>query len=386
MTDKLYYQDSHLAEFQAAVLSCAPAGEGCWAVTLDRTAFFPEGGGQSADTGFIGGTAVTDVREKDGEIVHYAAGPLTKGETCPCRIDWPQRFSRMQNHSGEHIVSGLVHKLYGYDNVGFHMGEACVTIDFSGELSVDGLERVEKLANEAVTRDLPVSAAFPAPEELERLDYRSKKELSGDVRIVAIPGVDVCACCAPHVARTGEIGAVKLLSAVRHRGGMRIDMVCGGMAYEVFRREHDSVAAVSAALSARQAEVAPAVERILSENETLKAKNGELARALVAARLAALPKQCDNLCLFDDVLPEPALRDWVNGAAERCAALAAAFSGGGSGGWRYIIGSGHVDLMAAAAEINAGIGGRGGGSSRMIQGSATKSKEEIQKFLSSLYI
>ena len=121
MTDKLYYQDSHLAEFQAAVLSCAPSGEGCWAVTLDRTAFFPEGGGQSADTGFIGATAVTDVREKDGEIVHYAAGPLTKGETCPCRIDWPQRFSRMQNHSGEHIVSGLVHKLYGYDNVGFHM-------------------------------------------------------------------------------------------------------------------------------------------------------------------------------------------------------------------------------------------------------------------------
>lgn len=383
MPVKLYYEDSHLAEFTARVLTCGKTENG-FAVTLDRTAFFPEGGGQSADTGVIGGARVLDAQEKDGEILHYTDAPLTPGETYACRIDWAQRFSRMQNHSGEHIVSGLVHKLYGYDNVGFHMGAECVTIDFNGELTGDDLAEVERLANEAVTKNLTVTAAFPTPDELAKTDYRSKKELLGAVRLVTIEGVDVCACCAPHVTRTGEIGAVKFLGSMRHRGGVRIDMVSGGMAYEIFRREHESVAAISAALSAKQTGVCEAVERLMDENGTLRLKIGDLARELVAARLSAMEYREGNICIFDSVLPEAALRELVNGTEAKCSGIAAAFSGSDASGWRYIIGSESVDLRAAARTINAGIGGRGGGTARMIQGSATKSMLEIRNFLNNL--
>lgn len=184
MPVKLYYEDSHLAKFTARVMTCGKTENG-FAVTLDRTAFFPEGGGQNADTGVIGGARVLDAQEKDGEILHYTDAPLTLGEVYSCRIDWEQRFSRMQNHSGEHIVSGLVHKLYGYDNVGFHMGAECVTIDFNGELSGDDLAIVERLANEAVTKNLTVTAAFPTPDELAKTDYRSKKSYS--VRFASSP-------------------------------------------------------------------------------------------------------------------------------------------------------------------------------------------------------
>ena len=381
MTQRLYYSDSHLSDFTARVLSCENAAGG-WAVTLERTAFFPEGGGQSPDTGYIGAARVTDVQERDGRILHYTSAPLEEGSEYDCRIDWAQRFSRMQNHSGEHIVSGLVHKLYGYDNVGFHMGAQCVTIDFSGELGREDLEKVERLANEAVWRDIPVTATFPSEEELSSLQYRSKKELTGEVRIVTIPGVDCCACCAPHVKRTGEVGAIKFLSSMRHRGGVRIDMVCGSDAYETFRREHDSVAAISASLSAKQEEVAAAVNRIAGENAAFNLRCGELARELVKARLDAMEYTDGNIVVFDELLPESALRELVNGAVKKCGGIAAAFSGDDRQGYRYIMGSGSVNLRERAAEINRAIGGRGGGSPEMIQGSASKSRTDIQNFFS----
>ena len=384
MTERLYYKDSHLAEFDAAVLYCEKARNG-YAVVLDRTAFFPEGGGQSADTGKIGAADVTDVREEGGEIRHFTAQPVEPGREYRCRIDWDTRFSRMQNHSGEHIVSGLVHKLYGYDNVGFHMGEECVTIDFNGELTKAQLGETERLANEAVTANLDIVTAFPTPDELDRMNYRSKKELAGSVRIVTIPGVDVCACCAPHVAATGEIGLVKLLSSMRHRGGVRIEMVCGSTALADYRQKHESVAAVSAVLSAKQAEVLHAVERTLEENERLKYKCGELAMELVRLKAQTLEQTRGNICIFDNTLPDNARRELVNAAVKKCSGVAAVFSGS-DGDYRYIIGSASADLRAAAKVINAGIGGRGGGSPEMIQGSASKSRWEIQEFLSNFCI
>jgi alanyl-tRNA synthetase len=378
-TEKLYYEDSHLSAFTARVLRC----EGNAAV-LDRTAFFPEGGGQRADTGSIGPTRVTDVQEKDGEILHYLDTPLREGAEYPCAVDWETRFRRMQNHSGEHIVSGLVHKIYGYDNVGFHMGEHTVTIDFSGEIDREGLSRLELLANEAVTRNIPVRTEFPSAEALAAMDYRSKKELTGDVRIVTIEGVDVCACCAPHVARTGEIGLIKFLSYMRHRGGVRIDMVCGRDALLDYRQKHESVEAVSRALSAKQPEVAAAVDRLAGECAELRLRCGELSREAVRARLGAMEETEGNICIFDSTLDEPALRELVNGAAQKCVGVAAVFYGAGEGGYRYIIGSTHCDLRSRTTEINAGIGGRGGGSAGMIQGSASKSAREIQDFLRKL--
>jgi alanyl-tRNA synthetase len=380
MTERLYYEDSHMQNFTCRVLSCRKHND-MWISVLDRTAFFPEGGGQAADTGKIGAARVLDVQEKDGEILHCTDAPLDSGTEYQCSIDWQERFRRMQNHSGEHIVSGLAHSMYGCDNVGFHMSEHTVTIDFNVELDAEQLRVLERRANEAVTRNIPVCAEFPTREELEQMSYRSKKELSGDVRIVTIEGVDVCACCAPHVSMTGEIGIIKFLSFMRHRGGVRIDIACGSDALQDYCEKHESVEAISRAVSAKQSEVAAAVNRLLAENGQLKFRCGELSREALKIKIAAIDETDGNLCFFDNILTEPDLRELINAARARCGGIAAVFSGNDRDGYRYIIGSEHADLRSRASEINLGIGGRGGGKKEMIEGSASLSASEIEDYI-----
>lgn len=380
MTEKLYDRDAYLHRFTAEVTACE-AVKGGYAVQLDRTAFFPEGGGQKADTGRIGGVAVTDVQEENGVIRHYTAAPLTVGERADCALDFEQRRRRMQNHSGEHVVSGLVHSLFGYENVGFHMGDSCMTMDYSGELSRTDLERVETLANEAVRDDLPIRAWYPAPEELGGFVYRSKLELTENVRLVEIRGVDLCACCAPHVKSTGEIGVIKLLDAERHRGGTRVSALCGMDALDDYRLRQDTAAEASRLLSVPRDKIAPAVERLLQEQERQKERIAALSMALAGAYAESLPATEGNLCVFDDVLDEVALRELVNLLMEKCGGVAAAFSGSDREGYRYIIGSRHVDLRAHAREINAAVNGRGGGTSAMIQGRANMSADQLRHYL-----
>lgn len=383
MTEKLYDLDSHLFRFTARVLECAPAKKG-FVVMLDRTAFFPEGGGQGADTGSIGPARVLDVQAEAGQILHYTDRALEPGESCDCALDREQRLRRMQNHSGEHVVSGLVHSLFGYENVGFHMGEDCMTMDYSGELRQADLDRVETMANEAVRSDLPIRAWYPAGEELAALHYRSKLELTENVRLVEIPGIDLCACCAPHVNRTGEIGPIKILTAERHRGGTRITALCGMDAMEDYRRRQESAAAISGLLSAKRDQIAPAVERLLREQERLKERVARVSMELVRLRAESVPYREGNICVFDTVLDEVALRELVNLLMERCSGVAAAFSGSDEEGYRYIIGSRSVDLRARARELNEGICGRGGGSKTMIQGRASGPAESIQLFFKNL--
>ena len=378
MTEKLYYRDSHLWEFLARVTGCEQRGNG-WAITLDRTAFFPEGGGQPADTGLIGEARVLDVHEKEGRILHTADRPLPVGESFSCRLDREQRLRRMQNHSGEHIVSGLVYREFGFDNVGFHMGPACMTMDYSGELSREQLARIERLANEAVRADLPLRIWFPEPEELAGLAYRSKLDLTENVRIVEIPGIDRCACCAPHVARTGEVGLVKLLSAERHRGGVRVTAVCGMDALEEVCRRQESVTAISGLLSVPRDQVTGAVERALEVQERQKERIAALSLELARLRAEGQAETEENLALFDTVLDEPAQRELVNLLTGKCP-VAAVFSGSDAEGWRYVVGSRRVDLRKNARAINAGIGGRGGGSPAMIQGRASADAESICAF------
>ena len=380
MTEKLYYTDSHIHEFSARVLSCEKAKKG-FAVILDKTAFFPEGGGQPADTGFIGPAAVRDVQEQNGEIFHYTDQALTPGEEYACALDWEQRLCRMQNHSGEHIFSGITHKLYGFDNVGFHMGAECMTIDFSGELSWEQLTEIETLANQAVRDDLPVKTCFPGPEALSQMEYRSKLELTRDVRIVEIPGTDRCACCAPHVKRTGEIGLIKLLSAERHRGGVRIELVCGMDALRECRLMQENVTAVSGLLSAKRAKSAAAVERVLAEQARLKERVAELSMALARLKAERFGYTEGNICVFDKVLDEVALRELVNLLMEKCGGMAGAFSGSDETGYMYIIGSKNIDLRSHSREINAAINGKGGGTAEMIRGRASTSAENIQKIM-----
>ena len=382
-TEKLYYIDSHMFAFEARVLDCREEKSG-WAVILDRTAFFPEGGGQLADTGYIGSVRVTDVQERSGEILHYTDAPLEPGLEVSCRLDAEQRLRRMQNHSGEHIVSGLIHGSYGYDNVGFHMGAECMTIDFSSELDWEQLMDIEQRANETVRADIPVRVWFPDAQELSHLEYRSKLELTENVRIVEIGDVDCCACCAPHVSRTGEVGVIKILDCQRHRGGVRISVVCGMDAFEDYRAVQTGVTAVSRALSAKRSEIAAAVGRILDENARLKERAAALSAELVRVKAESATATDGNICVFDEILDEIAQRELTNLLMEKCGGIAAVFSGSDKEGWRYIIGSKTVDLRRSAKTINAAINGRGGGTERMIQGRALAEKDYITSEILSL--
>lgn len=382
MTEKLYYSDGHLSRFTARVTSCEKE-DGTWAVKLDRSAFFPGGGGQEADEGVLSDMKLLGLREEGEDIVHLTPAPLEPGALVEGRIDWPLRFSRMQGHSGEHILSGTVHRLFGYDNVGFHMGEEAITIDFSGELSREDLSRAELEANRAIWRDVPVRTLLPTPGELAAMDYRSKKELTGQVRIVEIEGVDLCACCAPHVSHSGEVGLLKIIDSMRHRGGTRLTLLCGEAALLDYEALHENNAAVSAALSAKRLETGGAIARVMAEQEERRAELTKLKRELLQLKAAALRPTEGSICIFESDIDMITLRELVNAGSELAGKVCAGFAGT-DGDYKYIIGSRTVPLRARAKEINTAIDGRGGGSDAMIQGTSRARREDIERYFNAL--
>ncbi len=382
LTEKLYYSDGHLSRFTARVTSCEKE-DGVWAVKLDRSAFFPGGGGQEADEGVLSDMKLLGLREEGEDIVHLTPAPLEPGALVEGRIDWPLRFSRMQGHSGEHILSGTVHRLFGYDNVGFHMGEEAITIDFSGELSREDLSRAELEANRAIWRDVPVRTLLPTPGELAAMDYRSKKELTGQVRIVEIEGVDLCACCAPHVSHSGEVGLLKIIDSMRHRGGTRLTLLCGEAALLDYEALHENNAAVSAALSAKRLETGGAIARVMAEQEERRAELTKLKRELLQLKAAALRPTEGSICIFESDIDMITLRELVNAGSELAGKVCAGFAGT-DGDYKYIIGSRTVPLRARAKEINAAIDGRGGGSDAMIQGTSRARREDIERYFNAL--
>ena len=380
-TQRLYDADGYLTSCTAQVTACAPAGEG-WRIALDRTCFFPEGGGQYGDQGTLvleDGTAlsVRDTQEEDGAVWHHTARPLEVGTPVRAELNWPLRFARMQCHTGEHIVSGLFHRLYGLDNVGFHLGDEEVTVDLSGPVAWEDVQRVERLANEAVSRNLPVSCTYPAPEELSRLDYRSKGEIAGPVRVVTIPGYDVCACCAPHVRHTGEIGLIHFLSLQNWKGGVRLRMLSGSRAVEDVIAKQASVSDISNQLSAKQGEVAQAVARLCAELEETKLRAAHLGR-LAAQALADGIAPGEEEALFFLELDTKAQRALVNAALQRGVGLCGVFAPAGER-WNYIVGCAPGrDLRGAVRELNTALNGRGGGSAGMIQGSVQAGRAQIE--------
>ena len=372
MTEKLYYLDSHMFEFEAEVLECRELERG-WGIILDRTAFFPEGGGQPADTGVIGGVAVTDVQERGGEIIHYSSAPAALGRYS-CRIDREQRLRRMQNHSGEHIVSGLVHNIYGYENIGFHMSAECMTIDFSGELDWAQLMDIERRANEAVRADLPVRAWFPEPDELAHLPYRSKKALTGAVRLVQFGDIDLCACCGTHVARTGEIGLIKLFSTTHFRGGSRIEMACGGRALAVLNALCAQNRDISVRLSAKPVQTAAAVARLASERTEAQQR-----AAALEDRLFALLAQDGQTLRFEPPMPPESVRRLADAMVRVNTARCAVFAGQ-DGAWHYAMADRDGDLRGLTKRLNAALQGRGGGKPGFVQGSLAASRTDIEAF------
>ncbi|MDM8211280.1 alanyl-tRNA editing protein [Mediterraneibacter glycyrrhizinilyticus] len=388
MTEKLFYQDSHLAEFEAKVLSCEPVTPDIlpghsngYAAELDRTAFFPEGGGQYADTGVLGGVRVTDVQEKDGRILHLLESPLEPGTCVKGCIDWEERFMKMQQHSGEHIVSGLVHSTFGYNNVGFHLGSEDCTMDFDGELTKEQLVQIEQEANRAVWKNLEIQTLYPSEEELAGMEYRSKIEIEGQVRIVVVPGYDVCACCAPHVSRTGEIGLIKLTHVQRYKGGARVTMLCGGRALQDYETKQEQAGQISALLCAKENEIAEAVRHLRDEADSLKYELGEKEKKLIAAKAEMIPKDGGPVCVFTEDIAGDSMRLLMNLVLEAGHSVCAVFHGNDSEGYRYVIGSRTQNMRELVKEFNAAFDGRGGGKPEMVQGTARGCEDEMRTWI-----
>lgn len=389
MTEKLFYQDSYMAVFEAKILSCLWR-ENRYEAVLDRTAFFPEGGGQAADRGTLQGEGfsvqVTDVQEKDGLVYHILTDAVPQGAKVTGTIDFQERFSKMQQHTGEHIVSGLVNRHFGYHNVGFHLGNDLVTMDFDGPLTWQQLEQMEDEANQAVAENLPIEVLYPSKEELETISYRSKIEIEGQIRLVRIPGYDVCACCAPHVKTTGSIGIIKITGAIHYKGGMRVSMVCGFRALADYRQKQNSVVRISNMLSAKQEQVAEAVQRLEGEIAQQKDKVRKLQEKYVEYCLRDAKKECmrtpdRNILLFVEELDSSAMRSFVNEAMTMTKGVCGVFAGTEEEGFRYVLGTAGQDIRAIGKELNRAFEGKGGGKPPMIQGSLKGKEEAIREYL-----
>lgn len=377
-TEKLYYQDPYQTTFTARVLTCEPSKGGCL-VTLDRTAFYPEGGGQPADHGVLGGVTVTDVHEKDGVIFHTCDKVVEPGSTVEGSIDWTRRFDHMQQHSGEHILSGLLCSLYDCSNVGFHLGADTVTIDYDRELTWEQVLEAERQANEAIWRDTPAEITFPAPDALAQLDYRSKKELTGQVRIVSFPGADCCACCGTHVRRAGEVGLIKVLSCQKFREGIRLEILCGQRAYRYLSRIYEQDHAVARLLSVKPQDAFAAVERQNAELTAAKLRMTELEDRLFALRAQSLAGCGDVLLLEPPMRPDGA-RKLADTAARAAGGLAAVFAGERDSYVYALVYAGGADISPLVKRLNSALSGRGGGRNGFAQGSVQADRSAILDF------
>ena len=376
-TVKLYYQDPFMKTFSAAVLSCEEA-RGGWAVVLDQTAFYPEGGGQPADHGTLGEAKVLDVHEKGGVITHLCDKPLPVGGTASGEIDWARRFDHMQQHSGEHICSGLICAAFSCDNVGFHMGADVVTIDFNADVTWDALMDIERRANEYIYEDHPIDIQFYRGAELDAVEYRSKKPLDGDVRIVSFPGADCCACCGTHVLRSGQVGLVKFLSCQKFREGVRIELLSGARAHRYLSAVWAQNLHVAQSLSAKPTESAAAVDRLSAELGALKLRAAAL-EAHVFEQIAAQNAGRGDVLLFEDEMSPDSVRKLCDAVANTCGGRCAVFAGT-DGAWKYAMGQLGGDLRELTRSHNAALHGRGGGKPFFVQGSVAAAKAEIEAF------
>ncbi len=395
MTEKLYEKDPYGKIFQAKIVSCRKVkdnpGKGSehtglsfFQIVLDRTLFFPEAGGQTPDGGVICAGdrefMVQDVQIEDDVICHIASeigfgDPLPAGTEVEGGIDWDHRYSNMQQHSGEHIFSGLVHTRFGYDNVGFHLSDHEVTMDFNGPLSAKELQEIETAANEAIYANLEVQVSYPTPEELEKIPFRSKKEIQGQVRLVTIPGIDICACCAPHVRRTGEIGILKVVGSQKNKGGVRVNILCGKRALEQFRLDRDMVARVAGEFSTSDDLIPDRIARLQAQVVQANQRRVAAEEKLSLLEAEQIPQSQRDVQLFYPEMEEIQMRKLVNLLTEKHAGYVSVYAGNDESGYRYILGIREGDARIALDQMKKGIQApgsiKGGGSPKMIQGSIT---------------
>lgn len=381
---KLFYEDIHITEFDATVTDCSyDEKKKQYQIILDQTAFFPEEGGQVADKGLLNGQEVLDVQIKNDVIFHMMADAIPIGTTVHGQVDWKQRFDFMQQHSGEHIISGLVHKHFGYDNVGFHLGLQEVTLDFNGELTLEQLRDIEAEANATVWQNLPIQITYPDRETLQALSYRSKLDLTENVRIVEIPGIDTCACCAPHCETTGQIGLIKVTNVQNHRGGVRVNILCGERAVADYTEKQNSVSNISVQLSAKQTAVTEAVARLKEDNLRLKELGNTLQAQLLNYAVQMLPTftESRHAIIFVEIMNEIAIRNVINELSAQYTGYSAAFAGNDTEGYRFIIGSSTLDCRTLATSLRQAFQAKGGGTAPMIQGTVHTTRAELEAFI-----
>ena len=369
-TIKLYDRDAYATTFEAKVLSC---------VILDQTLFFPEKGGQTPDKGVLGGKEVLDVQIKNDVITHFLAEPLEEGVRVHGELDWQHRFYNMQQHSGEHLFSGLAYQRFGYRNVGFHLSNQIVTMDFDGVFTEDQLQEMEWAVNEAIVANIEIKTGYPSKEELAQLEYRSKIEIDGPVRIVEIAGYDVCACCAPHVHRTGEIGMFKIQSVQNYKGGVRISFLCGFRALEEYRNKSQIISELTGILTTNQDLLAENVSKLKAQTQSLKSQLANAKQSIMENKIETISAEQKDVLLFETDLDTPVMRNVVNKLVEKHDGICGVFVGNDAEGYSYIIGSKTIDCREIAAKLKNELGARGGGSAQMVQGSLQAREAEIEK-------
>lgn len=407
-TKKLYDEDAYCREFRARVLSCKRLPDGSRNLILDQSAFFPEAGGQSCDTGWVwqegaSPLRVSQVRLQDGILLHTVveqADPGHEGEVAPghegqvfqagaeifAKLDFEARYDKMQQHTGEHIFSGLVNHRYGYHNVGFHLGDDEVTMDFDGRLEEEEIRELEEVANRIIRQNLPVTASFPSAEEQKQLTWRSKKEIDSEsLRLVTIPGVDVCACCAPHVKRTGEVNLLKVESFQNYKKGTRIFLCCGERAYHLFQKEHRMVRALAQECTTSYENLPDRFHQMQQEILQWKLRASGQMEELLSYRIQELPKRGDSLVLFLKEGEEEGslLRKAANQLMQKGAVLCAVFSRKAEGGFSFVIGSPQNRANECLQKMKEAFAVRGGGSPEMVQGSVQDTTvQELEVFFS----
>ncbi len=367
-----------MKEFTATVLSVTEC-DGEYEIVLDATALFPEEGGQYADRGYIGEARVLDVSERDGVIYHRTDLSVTVGETVACRVDFSERYEKMQCHTAEHIISGLIHAKYGLDNVGFHLGADYMTMDVSGVLTREQLDEIEEAANEVVFENVEVTSRFPSPEELPAISYRAKLDIKEGVRIVDIGEYDSCACCAPHVKRTGECGLIKILDFQKLRGGIRMFVTAGRRALFGYRSLFTSALAVSKLLSVPKEEIVSGVEKTLADLEAARLEFKSYKLSLIKKRAESLTPTDGNAVVYLDSVSAEELRAFAAEAVSRVGGILVALTGT-EGDYKYAIASASVDIRAKIKEFNTALSGRGGGSPELAQGAFAASLDAIEAF------
>ena len=380
-TIALYDNDAYAKDFVGKVISCDEITKGdskLYKVVLNQTLFFPEQGGQSSDKGTLDNKLVIDVQIEEGIIYHYCKGGFLIGEEVQGVIDWEHRFNNMQQHTGEHLFTGLAHNTYGAENVGFHLSDNTVTLDLNIELDDEQIEYIEKKANEIIARDVAVKAYYPNQELLGAISYRSKKEINGPVRLVEIEGIDLCACCAPHVKSTGCIGLLKVVSYGKYKGGTRVYILCGMRALQDYNRRMNILAKSYQLLNCMEEELPDKIEGLIEDNKQLKYRINDISGEVLRHEIEKVSTESPNAIIFMEELDAKTMRDGVNSLMESHDGLCALFSGNDDIGYNFIIGSKTIDCATMAKHLRESLNAKGGGSSQMIQGNINATLPEIE--------